>query len=82
VVARRQPDGRLVLYCKGADSVIAPRAARERNEFVAATMQHAELFSRTGLRTLVSAPNREPTHEGCGCTSEQAQTQYYRAGAW
>ncbi|MCJ1476204.1 hypothetical protein MMC13_004870 [Lambiella insularis] len=52
----RMPDGRIILYCKGADSVIYSRLkAREQPELRRQTAQHLEMFAREGLRTLCIA---------------------------
>lgn len=51
----RDPDGRLILYCKGADTVIYERLDPEyfRNVRVKeVTMQHMEEFGSAGLRTI------------------------------
>lgn len=52
----RLPDGKIVLYCKGADSVIYARLKRgEQQELRRETAEHLELFAREGLRTLCIA---------------------------
>lgn len=52
----RLTDGRIVLYCKGADSVIYARLKRgEQQELRRETAEHLELFAREGLRTLCIA---------------------------
>lgn len=52
----RLPDGRIVLYCKGADSVIYARLRRgEQQELRRETAEQLELFAREGLRTLCIA---------------------------
>jgi phospholipid-translocating ATPase len=49
----RMPDGRIMLFCKGADSVIWKRLKRgEQAELRQATAEHLEMFAREGLRTL------------------------------
>ncbi|KAK9457038.1 hypothetical protein V1511DRAFT_496032 [Dipodascopsis uninucleata] len=50
----RCPDGRIRLYCKGADSVILERLS-PGNPYVEATMQHLEEYAAEGLRTLCLA---------------------------
>lgn len=60
----RQPDGRIVLYCKGADSVIYARLKRgEQAELRQQTAEHLELFAREGLRTLCIAKRYLTEHE-------------------
>ncbi|KAK9277681.1 hypothetical protein L1049_007228 [Liquidambar formosana] len=54
-VVCRYPDGRLVLYCKGADSVIYERLADVNNDLKKSTRQHLEQFGSAGLRTLCLA---------------------------
>lgn len=52
----KMPDGRIMLFCKGADSVIYARLKRgEQKEMRQATAEHLELFAREGLRTLCIA---------------------------
>ena len=52
----RMPDGRIVLFCKGADSVIYSRLRRgEQQQLRKATAEHLEMFAREGLRTLCVA---------------------------
>ncbi|KAJ3571132.1 hypothetical protein NPX13_g5488 [Xylaria arbuscula] len=52
----RMPDGRIVLFCKGADSIIYSRLKRgEQTELRKTTAEHLELFAREGLRTLCIA---------------------------
>ncbi|XP_055338494.1 phospholipid-transporting ATPase ID-like [Paramacrobiotus metropolitanus] len=52
-----EKDGKIVLYCKGADSVIMERLAKtEENEQLAeVTNDHLEQFAGEGLRTLCLA---------------------------
>ncbi|CAG8565843.1 10691_t:CDS:10, partial [Ambispora leptoticha] len=50
----RGPDGKIKLYCKGADTVILERLS-ENNPFVEATLQHLEEYATEGLRTLCIA---------------------------
>ncbi|KAI0805530.1 hypothetical protein GGR55DRAFT_281264 [Xylaria sp. FL0064] len=52
----RMPDGRIILFCKGADSIIYSRLKRgEQAELRKTTAEHLELFAREGLRTLCIA---------------------------
>ena len=52
----RMPDGKLMLFCKGADSVIYSRLKRgEQPELRKSTAEHLEMFAREGLRTLCIA---------------------------
>lgn len=52
----RMPDGRIFLFCKGADSVIYSRLKRgEQAELRRSTAEHLEMFAREGLRTLCIA---------------------------
>ncbi|KAG5934606.1 hypothetical protein E4U53_000664 [Claviceps sorghi] len=52
----RMPDGRIVLFCKGADSVIYARLKRgEQQQLRRETAEHLEMFAREGLRTLCIA---------------------------
>lgn len=52
----RKPDGKIMLYCKGADSIIYSRlVAGEQYELRKTTAEHLEMFAREGLRTLCIA---------------------------
>jgi len=52
----RMPNGEIVLYCKGADSVIYSRLVKgEQPELRKSTAEHLEMFAREGLRTLCIA---------------------------
>ncbi|KAG0494855.1 hypothetical protein HPP92_005849 [Vanilla planifolia] len=54
-VVCRYPNGRLVLYCKGADTVIYERLCDENNDIKKMTREHLEQFGSSGLRTLCLA---------------------------
>ncbi|KAF8066587.1 phospholipid-transporting ATPase 1 [Lyophyllum atratum] len=55
-VMMRGPDGRLVLYCKGADSVIYARLAKDHDPVLKEqTSRDMEMFANNGLRTLCIA---------------------------
>uniref|UniRef100_A0A2N9EC35 Phospholipid-transporting ATPase n=1 Tax=Fagus sylvatica TaxID=28930 RepID=A0A2N9EC35_FAGSY len=54
-VVCRYLDGRLVLYCKGADTVIFERLADVNNDLKRVTREHLEQFGSAGLRTLCLA---------------------------
>lgn len=52
----RMPDNKIILFCKGADSIIYSRLARgEQSELRRTTAEHLEMFAREGLRTLCIA---------------------------
>lgn len=52
----RMPDGRIMLFCKGADSIIYSRLRKgEQQELRKETAEHLEMFAREGLRTLCIA---------------------------
>ena len=52
----RMPDGKIVLFCKGADSIIYSRLKKgEQAELRKTTAEHLEMFAREGLRTLCIA---------------------------
>lgn len=52
----RMSDGRIFLFCKGADSVIYSRLKRgEQAQLRKSTAEHLEMFAREGLRTLCIA---------------------------
>ncbi|RDB16619.1 Phospholipid-transporting ATPase DNF1 [Hypsizygus marmoreus] len=55
-VVMRCPDGRLILYCKGADSVIYARLAKDHDPVMKEqTSKDMEMFANSGLRTLCIA---------------------------
>ncbi|KAI0013778.1 phospholipid-translocating P-type ATPase [Xylariaceae sp. FL0662B] len=52
----KMPDGRIILFCKGADSIIYSRLKRgEQADLRKTTAEHLEMFAREGLRTLCIA---------------------------
>lgn len=52
----RMPNGKIILLCKGADSIIYSRLRRgEQAELRKTTAEHLEMFAREGLRTLCIA---------------------------
>jgi len=52
----RMPDNKIMLYCKGADSIIYSRLKQgEQPELRRKTAEHLEMFAREGLRTLCIA---------------------------
>ncbi|KAI0403821.1 phospholipid-translocating P-type ATPase domain-containing protein [Xylaria palmicola] len=52
----KMPDGRIILFCKGADSIIYSRLKRsEQMDLRKTTAEHLEMFAREGLRTLCIA---------------------------
>lgn len=52
----RMPDNRIILFCKGADSVIYSRLKKgEQTQMRRVTADHLEMFAREGLRTLCIA---------------------------
>ncbi|KAG6909762.1 hypothetical protein DXG01_015478 [Tephrocybe rancida] len=55
-VVMRNPEGRLILYCKGADSVIYERLAKDHDPVLKEkTSKDMEMFANSGLRTLCIA---------------------------
>ena len=58
----RCPDGKIRIYCKGADTVILERLSRN-NPFVELTTQHLEDYATDGLRTLCLAMREVPEDE-------------------
>ncbi|KAI8838402.1 hypothetical protein BC829DRAFT_493000 [Chytridium lagenaria] len=51
----RRPAGEIVLYCKGADSVIYERLMTGQDAIKDVTANHLEIFATEGLRTLCIA---------------------------
>jgi len=58
----RTPEGKIICYCKGADTVILERLSRE-NPFVEVTLSHLEEYAAEGLRTLCLAMREIPENE-------------------
>ncbi|KAL8224334.1 hypothetical protein R6Q57_019809 [Mikania cordata] len=58
----RDEDGKLLLLCKGADSVMFARLAKNGREFEENTKEHVNQYADAGLRTLILA-YRELTEE-------------------
>ena len=53
----RMPDDKIILFCKGADSIIYSRLKRgEQSELRRATAEHLEMFAREGLRNFMHSP--------------------------
>ncbi|KAF2425815.1 phospholipid-translocating ATPase [Tothia fuscella] len=60
----RMPNGKIILFCKGADSMIYSRLkAGEQAELRKSTAEHLEMFAREGLRTLCIAQREIPEDE-------------------
>ncbi|GMN42516.1 hypothetical protein TIFTF001_011718 [Ficus carica] len=51
----RDMENQLLLFCKGADSVMFERLAEEGRQFEAQTKEHIKKYAEAGLRTLVIA---------------------------
>ncbi|XP_034652198.1 probable phospholipid-transporting ATPase IA isoform X2 [Drosophila subobscura] len=51
----RTPEGKIKLFCKGADSVIYERLSAHDRQYRDRTLQHLEEFASEGLRTLCLA---------------------------
>ena len=58
----RCPDGRVRVYCKGADTVMLERLGKD-NPIVESTLQHLEDYATEGLRTLCLAMREVPEEE-------------------
>lgn len=57
----RMPDGKIILFCKGADSVIYSRLkSGEQQQLRKNTAEHLEMYAREGLRTLCVAQKEIP----------------------
>ncbi|GAA5966757.1 hypothetical protein JCM3765_000939 [Sporobolomyces pararoseus] len=59
----RTPEGKIKLYCKGADTVIFERLAAEGQIFNETTSNHLEEYATEGLRTLCIAMREIPEEE-------------------
>ncbi|XP_054269311.1 probable phospholipid-transporting ATPase IA isoform X3 [Macrosteles quadrilineatus] len=51
----RTPEGKIKLFCKGADTVIYERLSANGRAFADTTLKHLEEFAQSGLRTLCFA---------------------------
>lgn len=58
----RCPDGKIRIYCKGADTVILERLSND-NPHVDVTLRHLEDYASEGLRTLCLAVREVPEQE-------------------
>ncbi|KAL6910622.1 phospholipid-translocating P-type ATPase [Trichoderma evansii] len=58
----RCPDGKVRIYCKGADTVILERL-NDQNPHVEVTLRHLEEYASEGLRTLCLAMREVPEQE-------------------
>ncbi|KAI9803259.1 MAG: hypothetical protein M1825_002050 [Sarcosagium campestre] len=58
----RCPDGKIRIYCKGADTVILERLAKD-NQHVDLTLHHLEDYATEGLRTLCLSMREIPEAE-------------------
>lgn len=60
----QMPDGRIMLYCKGADNVIYDRVGSgDKGKVVADTSNHLEQFANEGLRVLCIASRELSANE-------------------
>ncbi|KAH8704685.1 hypothetical protein GQ44DRAFT_507624 [Phaeosphaeriaceae sp. PMI808] len=59
----RTPTGKIICYCKGADTVILERLAKDNNPYVETTLTHLEEYAADGLRTLCLAMREVPENE-------------------
>lgn len=59
----RGPDGKVKLYCKGADTVILERLAQDVQSFTETTLTQLEEYATEGLRTLCVAMREIPEDE-------------------
>jgi phospholipid-transporting ATPase len=58
----RTPEGKIICYCKGADTVILERLAKD-NPYTEVTLTHLEEYAAEGLRTLCLAMREIPENE-------------------
>ena len=54
-VIARSSNGKIMLFCKGADSVIYQRLTSSANGYKEATQKHMDEWAQCGLRTLCIA---------------------------
>lgn len=70
----RNPAGELILYCKGADSIIFP-LLKKPNSLEDLTNQQLETFAKEGLRTLVCTRKRLSEEEYSAWAKEYADAK-------
>lgn len=51
----REPSGKLMLYCKGADTIVFQRLSAKSSQLMKKTQEHLNDYGKEGLRTLVLA---------------------------
>ncbi|KAN0043355.1 hypothetical protein ACTA71_011007 [Dictyostelium dimigraforme] len=51
----RNPQGRIILYCKGADTTVLPLLRKDQEELYSITLEFLQDFAADGLRTLCLA---------------------------
>ncbi|XP_028787948.1 putative phospholipid-transporting ATPase 9 [Neltuma alba] len=51
----KDEEGKIFLFCKGADSVMLERLAKNGREFEEKTLEHVQEYADAGLRTLILA---------------------------
>ena len=51
----RTPDNKILMICKGADSIVGERIRKADDNLKAVTFEFLEEFSKQGLRTLMIA---------------------------
>ena len=77
----RDPQGRLILMCKGADSVILERLsdASRGGEVLSKTQEYVDLYAEEGLRTLFLAEKiiDEATYEKWSAEAEAAKLEIH-----
>jgi len=84
VIARREEDGRLFSFVKGADLTMLPALAA-RTQADEQTLEHMEDFAREGLRTLVIAMKQgldtaELTEEAVKAMSQEEVERTFETG--
>lgn len=68
-------DGRIIMYCKGADNVIFERLSKEGRQFAKATAEDLGYFAGAGLRTLCLARKELDPEEFDSWLTEFQQAQ-------
>eukprot|EP01132_Coremiostelium_polycephalum_P003757 gene3757-4677_t len=51
----RSPQGRIILYCKGADTTVLPLLRKDQDDLYSVTLEFLQDFAADGLRTLCLA---------------------------
>jgi len=74
----RTPSDKIIVFCKGADSIIEKRLRSQELKVLEKTKQHLDEFAKTGLRTLLIAAKEisEAEYQSFASEYQAAQTSF------